>query len=77
MEQKTQKKSKKKMWSMYVFIRTGPRTFRKYLYLNVVKFYKEGGELYIIVDKSETHIHNLDRIESIQIREHLQDGRIQ
>lgn len=77
MEQKVTKKTKKQLWSLYVFIRTGERTFRKYLYLNVIQFYQEEGLLHIIVDKDEKHIHDLSRVESIQVREHDRSGRIQ
>lgn len=76
MEQKKTKISKKRLWSLYIFIRTGPKTFRKYLYLNVSEFYQEEGLLHIWVGKSEHHIHDLDRVESIQVREYLRD-RIQ
>lgn len=77
MEQRTKGGNKKKLWSVYVFIRTGPDTFKKYLYLDVTKMFKKLGMLHIWCGKQEKHIHDLKRIDSVQIREYKRDGRIQ
>jgi hypothetical protein len=74
MEQKVAKRSKRPLWSVYVFIRTGPDTFRKYLYLDVVKMYKKSGILYIKTQDKKEHMHELSRIESIQVREYKRQG---
>ena len=76
MEQKVSAKSKKKLWAVYVFIRTGPQTFRKYLYLDVTKMYKnkKSGILIIKTQDKKEHMHDLARIESIQVREYKRTG---
>jgi len=49
----------------------------EYLYLGVTKMYKKNGILYIQVGvgkAKEMHMHEVVRIDSIQIREHKRSG---
>lgn len=49
----------------------------EYLYLDVVKMYKKNGILYIQVGigkKKEMHMHEVSRVDSVQIREHKRSG---
>ena len=49
----------------------------EYLYLNITKMYKENGMLYIqegVGKGKKVHLHDITRVESIQIREHKRSG---
>jgi len=52
----------------------------KFLYLNVTKMYKKRGILYIQVGtgkKKELHMHEVNSVASVQVREYKRDGRIE
>jgi deoxyadenosine/deoxycytidine kinase len=46
----------------------------EYLYLNVTKMYKKGHILHIHIGKAEHHMHDLQRVISIQAREYKRSG---
>lgn len=78
MEQiKKKSKGRKNLWSVHVFIMMGETSevpFLRFLHLNVTRMYKEKGILHIWVNgKTEHHMHDCNRIASVQIRKYV-DG---
>lgn len=50
--------------------------YKEYLYLDVTKLYKKDGMVHVWCGKKEHHMHDLKRIESIQVREYDRSGRV-
>ena len=49
-------------------------TQREYLYLNVTKMYKKNNTLHIHIGKLEHHMHEVQRVLCVQVREYKRGG---
>lgn len=77
MEPQKKKKKSRRLASVFVFMKLGPKEkkHREFLYLNVKRMYKEDGLIYIVLLNNEIHVHDPKRIESLQMRKYPVNGR--
>lgn len=78
--QRTTPISKRRMWSVYIFVKMGPMSeeqYMRFMYTRVTKMYKKGKFLHVqegMGKQKVIHIHDVKRIENIQIRKHKRGG---